>query len=101
MPLKTSCLKKAKLLNLKQVLFFLFGCFYLSAYSQSSIQINGVVVDEKNAAVADASIQVKNTSKGVISDSTGKFSINVPDKNAILVITHIGFTTKEIPVPQS
>src|SRR6476469_25296 len=101
MPVKMSCLKKAKLLILKQVLFFLLCCFYLSAYSQSSIQIKGLVVDEKNVAVADASIQVKNTSTGVISDSAGKFSIYVPDKNAILIIKHVGFVVKEIPFPQS
>jgi TonB-linked SusC/RagA family outer membrane protein len=101
MPVKLSCLKKVKLLNLKHVLFFLFFCcFYLSAYAQS-IQIKGIVVDERNVPVADASIQIKNTRTGSISDSTGRFSIYVPDRNAILVITHVGFVAKEIPVPQS
>ncbi len=85
----------------KAILLLLSICACFAAFSQSPIQIRGTVVDEKNVPVADATIQVKNKNTGAISDSTGKFSISVPDKNAILVITHVGFKSKEVAVPQS
>ena len=47
------------------------------------------------------SIQVKNHNTGVTADSSGKFSIRVPDKNAILVITSLGHKTKETGIPLS
>ena len=101
MPMKFSFLKKLTLLTPKQVLFFLFSCFYISAFSQSSIQVNGIVVDEKNVPVSGATVQVKNTNRGVTADSAGKFSITVPTRNDVLVITSVGYKTKETNIPQS
>src|SRR5690349_9873682 len=101
MPMEFYHFKRSSFLTPKLVLFFLFSCFYLSAFSQSAIQVSGVVVDENNVPVSGASILVKNTNTGVAADSTGKFSIRVPDRNAILVITRVGYKPKETTIPQS
>jgi TonB-linked SusC/RagA family outer membrane protein len=73
----------------------------LGAFAQTSKTVTGTVVDEKNAPVNGASVQVKNNSTGTATDAAGKFSINVPDKNAILVISNLGYVTKEVTIPES
>ena len=46
--------------------------------------------------VPGASVQVKGTSQGTITDLDGKFAFNVPNKNSILVISFIGYVTVEM-----
>ena len=101
MPTNFINLNYVKMFNPKAILLLLCICACFAAFSQSSIQVKGTVVDEKNVPIADATIQVKNKNTGVISDSAGKFSISVADKNAVLVITHVGFKLKEVAVPES
>lgn len=64
----------------------------------ASIQITGLVTDESGEPLLGASILEKGTSNGVSTDFDGKFSISVADKNAILVISYVGYTSKEVPV---
>src|SRR3954452_7269132 len=101
MPMEFYRFKKNIFFKPKRVLLFLFSCFYLSSFSQSATPVTGVVVDEKNVPVSGASIQVKNTNNGVTADSSGKFSIRVPARSVILVITHIGYKAKETSIPES
>ena len=42
-----------------------------------------------------ASVQVKGTSQGTITDLDGKFAFSVPNKNATIVISFIGYITVE------
>ena len=46
--------------------------------------------------VANATIVVKGTGKGTNTDANGNFSINVPDDNATLVISSVGYGRKEV-----
>lgn len=62
------------------------------------ITIKGEIVDENDVTLPGASIVEKGTSNGTQSDIDGKFSINVRDQNAILVIHYIGFESQEIYV---
>lgn len=64
---------------------------------QSDRKITGVVIDEKGEPVPGANIVQKGTTNGTMSDIDGKFTLNVPS-NATLVISFIGFMTKDIPV---
>lgn len=41
---------------------------------------------------------VKGTTNGVITDINGKYQIAVPDENAVLQFSFIGFETKDVPV---
>ena len=66
--------------------------------AEADIKITGHVTDEKGLALPGASIRVKGTKAGTTTDIDGKYSITVPDNNAVLVFTTIGYTTQEIPV---
>lgn len=70
---------------------------YVSAVTQQTKKITGVVVDETGFPVIGANIIEKGTTNGVITDLDGNFSLEVPD-GAIIEISYIGYTTQEIPV---
>ena len=60
--------------------------------------IKGKITDNKGEPLTNVSIVVKGTSKGVTTDANGNFSIEVPDDNAVLIISFVGFEQREIPV---
>lgn len=60
--------------------------------------VTGIVTDENGEPIIGANIIVKNDpTLGGITDVNGKFSITVPEK-ATLVISYIGYESKEIAV---
>jgi TonB-linked SusC/RagA family outer membrane protein len=62
------------------------------------IQVNGRVTDEQSNPIPGANILIKGTTLGTSTDSDGRFSINVPDASAILVVSFIGYVSREIVV---
>ncbi len=81
---------KAKLLMLLMLLS-------LVSYGQSLV-VSGKVTDENGEGVPGASVLIKGTTLGVMTDADGKFSIqNVPG-DATLVFSFIGYNTQEIAV---
>ncbi len=60
-------------------------------------KITGLITDEKGEPIIGASIIVKGTDKGTISDLNGNFSIEAAYQTA-LQLSFIGFTTKEIRI---
>ena len=67
------------------------------AIVQQQQTVNGTVTDANGDPIIGASVVVKgNTANGTITDIDGKFSLNVP-KNAILVVSFVGYKTTEVP----
>ncbi len=60
--------------------------------------VSGKVTDENDEAIPGVNIVIKGTSQGTISDVNGQFSMEVPDEDAILVFSYIGYTPEEIAV---
>lgn len=63
-----------------------------------SITVNGTVFDDNEDPLPGASILVKNTTTGTITDLDGKYQIQVPDSEAVLVVSFLGYVTQEIAV---
>lgn len=51
-----------------------------------------------NTPIAGVTVLVKGTTTGAVTDVNGRFSIAVPNDQAVLQFSFIGFTTKEVPV---
>lgn len=70
------------------------------AYAQVSQQltISGVVTDKEKEPLPGVTIRVKESERGTITDIDGTYSIVVPDGNASLVFSFIGYQTQEIAV---
>ena len=61
--------------------------------------VTGTVVSAADAMpLPGANIAVKGTTTGTAADNEGRFRIVVPDANSVLVVSFIGFETREIPV---
>lgn len=72
---------------------------FTSAFAQ--VLVRGTVIDETGETVIGASVMIKGTTQGTITDMDGKFSLNVPDKKAVLVISFIGYQNQEVKVDPS
>lgn len=57
--------------------------------------ISGIVRDETGAPVAGASITVKGTNTGVLSNATGLFALPVAPGNYTLTVSYVGFEAQE------
>lgn len=60
------------------------------------LEVKGKVVDEKGVPLVGASVAVKGTKQGVITDASGSFNFKDISADAVLVVTYIGFNTLEI-----
>ena len=60
--------------------------------------VTGTVTDNKGELVPGTTVLIKGTETGTITDAAGKFSIDVPNDQTILVFSSIGFNTKEVTV---
>lgn len=59
--------------------------------------LTGAISDESGEPVIGASVMLKGTTTGTVTDIDGGFSLNVPE-DGILVISYIGYQSQEIPV---
>ena len=70
----------------------------ITTYAQR-VTIRGRVLDDNQKPLIGASVTVRYEKTSVLSKEDGSFSIPVADpQTAILVISHVGFTTKEMPL---
>ena len=62
------------------------------------IDVSGRIVNEKGEALEGVTITAKNSGKLTISDIKGGFSLKNINKDEVLIITTVGYVTKEVPV---
>ena len=77
------------------LIMLLLFCTVLHA--QQTKTVKGVVVDEKNEPIAGVTIVVKSSTRGVITDLAGRFSIDLLPTD-VLAFSFIGMETQEVPV---
>lgn len=89
---------------IKKHLHRLFGlslafiaCIVCNVSAKGQNVVKGTITDSNNEPLIGVSIQVKNSSTGVISDMDGKFSIQA-DEGEILTFSYIGFMSQELRV---
>lgn len=75
----------------------LFGLFALSATAQVKIQ-GQVLLEPTGEPAIGATVAVKGTTTGAITDFDGNYTIQVPDRKAILMVTYTGFVPAEVEV---
>lgn len=80
----------------KRILSSLGLILFSVSFVLAQVLVKGTVKDNLGEGVPGASVQVKGTSQGTITDLDGKFSLNVPNKNTTLVISFIGYITVEV-----
>ena len=63
-----------------------------------AITVRGVVTDTKGTPIPGVSVKLKGTTTGTLTDTGGRYSLQIPDGEAILVFSSIGFEPQEIQV---
>ena len=87
-------MKRQKNLYCRLLMMLAVMFFALDVSAQTTI--NGRVKDEMGEAVIGASVVVKGTSNGTVTDFDGNFSLTCKS-GATLVISYIGFNPQELP----
>ncbi|MEO6838254.1 MAG: SusC/RagA family TonB-linked outer membrane protein, partial [Ginsengibacter sp.] len=82
---------------------FLLTIFQQSLHAQqvSPHIISGTVYNEKGEPLQEVVINVKNSNESVATDSSGKFRLSISKPKATLVISHVGYSDKEVEVNQT
>ena len=60
--------------------------------------VSGTVQDENSEAVIGATVMLKGTTSGTITDINGAFVLEVPDENTVLIFRAVGLSEQEILV---
>ncbi len=81
----------------KKVGLLLAGCF-ITFNALGQITIKGQVVDATGEPVIGASILVKDTKNGAVSDLDGNYKLDNVKDGSVLVFSYLGYRTQEIPV---
>ncbi len=86
----------------KKIIRIILMCLFVLSINSVMAQnsITGAVTDDSGSPLPGASVVVKGTTKGVITDFNGKFSISVP-ANARLIISFVGMNNIEVGVGTS
>ena len=85
--------------NFKNLLFV--AVLFISASVLGQAKITGEVVDETNQPLPGASIVVKGTTNGTSTDFDGKFTLEAEANSGSIVISFIGFQSKEVSFSSS
>lgn len=85
---------KKKVLQI--LLICVFAVFSGSVYAQTNV--SGVVQSDSGELLPGVSIAVKGTSRGVVTNLDGNFSIEVPDAQATLIFSFVGMERQEVAV---
>ncbi|MDR1455649.1 MAG: TonB-dependent receptor [Tannerella sp.] len=69
-----------------------------SGSAQPAFHVTGTVTDQNAEPLIGVNIRVKDTSLGTITDLSGAYSIDVPNANAVLEFSYVGYLGQEIAV---
>lgn len=87
---------------MKKAILLLFTCFFISMglVTAQMQRVTGTVISEEDGlAIAGASVAVKGTTQGTITDLNGHFNLaDVPNSAKTLLITFVGMEPQEVDV---
>ena len=69
----------------------------MASVTQQTIKVSGQVVDQDGEPLIGATVRVKGSQSGSVTDFDGNFSIDAPS-NATLVVSYVGYKDREIAV---
>jgi len=78
--------------------FLLLFCFVTLFANAQESQVTGEIKDEEGLPLPGVTVRINNTDQGTMTDFDGRFTINVPSNNTILVISYVGMKTQTIDV---
>src|SRR5689334_13804097 len=77
---------------------FTFLCFIMPRESFAQRTASGTIRDGSGKPLSGATVAVRGGTQTTVTNDRGLFTISVPDNNAVLVISYVGFITQELNV---
>ncbi len=68
----------------------------LNADDVQQARITGTITDENGSPFPGVYILIEGTTIGTISDINGKYTLDVPDPNAVMVVSFVGYSTQRV-----
>lgn len=62
------------------------------------IDIRGKVIDEQGRPLPGATVKIKGLDRLVVTDANGNFAFTGVDEKAVILVTYLGYKSKEVPV---
>ncbi|OQP63089.1 SusC/RagA family TonB-linked outer membrane protein [Niastella vici] len=88
-----------KILRIVLVVLVLQALFF-PAIAQD-IVVTGKVSGKTGEPLIGATVSVKGTNEAATTDHSGNFTIHVPNRKALLVISYVGMANKELSIPEN
>ncbi|MFA6082897.1 SusC/RagA family TonB-linked outer membrane protein [Mucilaginibacter sp.] len=70
----------------------------ITSQKVAPIKVSGKVIDNAGAALIGVSVKIKGSSSGTVTDVDGHYALTVPDENATLIFSYMGFVTQEVAI---
>lgn len=86
-----------------RIVCWLYACLWLLPallQAQTPGKVSGVITGDKGNPVAAATITVKGTSRSVITDDQGRFTI-AANRSQVLLITHVSFADQQVTIGEN
>lgn len=77
-----------------RALVLAYGSFAL----KTVISVSGTITDEEGEPLIGATVLIKGTGSGTVTDFAGNYTIEVPDESAVLVFSYTGYSPQEVAV---
>lgn len=87
-------MKNFSLLGIRLFIIAFFTCA-LNVFAQQK-KITGSVIDSNGESVIGATVTIKGSSRGTITDVDGQFALDLIGNDNTLVVSYIGFLTQEV-----
>ncbi len=91
-------MQSRRLLLTPVVQLFVFLLVCQISYAQTR-PVTGTITDEKGAPFIGRNSYCKNAKNSATTNASGKFEVLVPTGVNILVVSYVGYETKEVPIP--
>ena len=92
-------LKKQNERFLKRLFFSILTALFTIGIVNAQVKtVSGVVKDDLGETIIGASVTIKGTSFGTVTNLNGEFSLSVPANGKTLVVSYVGMKTQEITI---
>ncbi|MVM39005.1 TonB-dependent receptor plug domain-containing protein [Spirosoma sp. HMF3257] len=72
--------------------------FQAEAIVPAELTVSGTIADETGQTLPGVNVVVKGTNRGTTSDVAGTYRLSVPEANAVLIFSYVGYEPKEVAV---
>lgn len=87
--------------NFKSWAATIFVLLFMAGATYAQQTISGIVVDVNEEPLIGASISVKGTTVGTVTDLEGKYTLTVPEGMSVIQIAYLGYASQDMAIEEN